>query len=121
MGVPPWGRAVAVESHPERARRIAQNAARLGVPGLRGVEGRAPAVGEALPLPDAVFLGGGATTPLLLDACWDALRAGGRLVVNAVTVQSEAVLAEWFGRVGGELGRLRGAGGRAGGGGTAAE
>src|SRR3954454_234389 len=106
MRVHPSCRAVAVESHPERARRIAQNAARLGVPGLRVVEGRAPAVLEGLPLPDAVFVGGGATTPLLLDACWDALRAGGRLVVNAVTVQSEAVLAEWFGRVGGELVRL---------------
>src|SRR3954471_18900004 len=106
MRVHPSCRAVAVESHPERARRIAQNAARLGVPGLRGGEGRAPEVLEGLPLPDAVFVGGGATTPLLLDTCWDALRAGGRLVVNAVTVQSEAVLAEWFGRVGGELVRL---------------
>jgi precorrin-6Y C5,15-methyltransferase (decarboxylating) len=106
MRVHPSCRALAVESRPERAARIAGNAARLGVPDLRVVEGRAPGVLEGLPTPDAVFVGGGATTPLLLDACWAALPSGGRLVVNAVTVESEAVLAEWFAQVGGELVRL---------------
>jgi precorrin-6Y C5,15-methyltransferase (decarboxylating) len=106
MRVHPSSRAIAVESVPDRARRIAANAARLGVPGLRVVEGRAPEALTGLPRPDAVFVGGGATTPLLLDACWEALPPGGRLVVNAVTVQSEAVLAEWHGRCGGELTRL---------------
>jgi precorrin-6B C5,15-methyltransferase / cobalt-precorrin-6B C5,C15-methyltransferase len=106
MRVHPSCRAVAVEAHPERAARIAENAARLGVPGLRVVEGHAPEALEGLPRPDAVFVGGGATTPLLLDACWEALAPGGRLVVNAVTVQSEAVLAEWHARCGGELTRL---------------
>jgi precorrin-6Y C5,15-methyltransferase (decarboxylating) len=53
-----------------------------------------------------VFVGGGATTPLLLETCWEALRPGGRLVANAVTVESEAVLAGWFARVGGELVRI---------------
>jgi precorrin-6Y C5,15-methyltransferase (decarboxylating) len=97
---------VAVESSPDRADRIARNAARLGVPGLEVVRGRAPAALDGLPTPDAVFVGGGTTTPLLLDACWEALRPGGRLVANAVTVESEAVLAGWFGRAGGELVRL---------------
>jgi precorrin-6Y C5,15-methyltransferase (decarboxylating) len=106
MRVHPSCRALAVESHPERVTRIAGNAARLGVPDLRVVEGRAPGVLEGLPTPDAVFVGGGATTPLLLDACWAALPSGGRLVVNAVTVESEAVLAEWLAQVGGELVRL---------------
>lgn len=102
----PACRAVAVESVPERAERAGRNAVRLGVPGLQVVVGRAPDALAGLDAPDAVFVGGGATTPLLLDACWAALRPGGRLVVNAVTVQSEAVLAEWHGRVGGELVRL---------------
>jgi precorrin-6Y C5,15-methyltransferase (decarboxylating) len=106
MRTHPTCRAVAVESRPDRAERIAANAARLGVPGLQVVEGRAPEVLAGLPEPDAVFVGGGATTPLLLDACWAALPPGGRLVVNAVTVQSEAVLADWFARVGGELVRI---------------
>jgi precorrin-6Y C5,15-methyltransferase (decarboxylating) len=106
MRVHPSCRAVAVEASPERAARIRQNAERLGVPGLEVVEGHAPEALSGLPRPDAVFVGGGATTPLLLDACWEALSPGGRLVVNAVTVQSEAVLAEWHARVGGELTRL---------------
>ncbi len=90
----------------ERAERIARNASRLGVPYLRVVHGSAPEVFGRLPQPDAVFVGGGATTPLLLDACWDALPPGGRMVVNAVTVQSEAVLADWQSRFGGALVRL---------------
>jgi precorrin-6Y C5,15-methyltransferase (decarboxylating) len=53
-----------------------------------------------------VFVGGGVTTLGLLDACWAALPTGGRLVANAVTVESEAVLAGWFARVGGELTRI---------------
>jgi precorrin-6Y C5,15-methyltransferase (decarboxylating) len=106
MRVHPSCRAIAVESQPARVRRIAGNAFALGVPDLEIVEGRAPGALHGLPRPDAVFVGGGATTPLLLDTCWDALDQGGRLVVNAVTVQSEAVLAEWHGRYGGSLTRL---------------
>jgi precorrin-6B C5,15-methyltransferase / cobalt-precorrin-6B C5,C15-methyltransferase len=106
MRVHPSCRAVAVEASAERARRIRENAVRLGVPGLQVVEGSAPSALTDLPRPDAVFVGGGATTPLLLDACWEALAPGGRLVVNAVTVQSEAVLAEWHARCGGSLTRI---------------
>ncbi|RBY95706.1 cobalamin biosynthesis bifunctional protein CbiET [Blastococcus sp. TF02-8] len=106
MRVHPSCRAVAIESHPERADRVVRNAARLGVPGLRVVAGRAPEALAGLPTPDAVFVGGGATVPGVLDACWDALPSGGRLVVNAVTVESEAVLAARHARDGGELVRL---------------
>ena len=106
MRVHPSCRAVAVESSAERARRIAENAARLGVPGLQVVEGKAPEALGGLPDPDAVFVGGGATEPGVLENCWDALAPGGRLVVNAVTVESEAVLAQWHARVGGQLTRL---------------
>jgi precorrin-6Y C5,15-methyltransferase (decarboxylating) len=102
----PSSRAVAVESRPNRAQRIARNASSLGVPGLRVVEGRAPEALAGLPAPDAIFVGGGATTAELLDTCWTALRPGGRLVANAVTVESESVLADWFARVGGELVRM---------------
>ena len=106
MRTHPSSRAIAVESRPDRAQRISRNATSLGVPGLRVVEGRAPDVFDGLPAPDAVFVGGGATTPGLLEACWAALPDGGRLVANAVTVESEAVLAGWFGLVGGELVRI---------------
>ncbi|GAA4396910.1 bifunctional cobalt-precorrin-7 (C(5))-methyltransferase/cobalt-precorrin-6B (C(15))-methyltransferase [Actinomadura verrucosospora] len=98
--------AVAVESRPERAERIGRNAGALGVPGVRVVAGRAPDALEGLPPPDAVFVGGGLTVPGLLERCWDALRPGGRLVANAVTLESEAKVVELRRTHGGELVRL---------------
>ncbi|MFF0287863.1 precorrin-6y C5,15-methyltransferase (decarboxylating) subunit CbiE [Streptomyces sp. NPDC005262] len=102
----PSCRAVTVERDPVRAGRIARNADRLGVPALRVVTGRAPEALAGLPVPDAVFIGGGLTVPGLLDACWDALPPGGRLVANTVTLESEALLAERYRRHGGDLVRL---------------
>jgi precorrin-6Y C5,15-methyltransferase (decarboxylating) len=102
----PSNAAVAIESRADRAAAVRRNADRLGVPSLRIVAGRAPAALEGLPAPDAVFVGGGATVPGMLETCWAALRPGGRLVVNAVTVESEAVLAGWYARLGGDLVRL---------------
>ncbi|OAL14400.1 precorrin-6Y methyltransferase [Streptomyces noursei] len=99
-------RAVSVERSPERAARITRNAAALGVPALRVVTAAAPAGLTELPAPDAVFIGGGLTAHGLLDACWDALRPGGRLVANTVTLESEALLADRYRRHGGELVRL---------------
>ncbi|MGW1517791.1 precorrin-6y C5,15-methyltransferase (decarboxylating) subunit CbiE [Streptomyces sp. NPDC002287] len=106
MRTHPSCRAVAVERVPERAARIARNAAALGVPGLRVVVGAAPAALDQLDAPDAVFIGGGLTAPGLLDAAWAALAPGGRLVVNTVTLESEAVLAQQHRRLGGELVKL---------------
>ncbi|WP_328936705.1 precorrin-6y C5,15-methyltransferase (decarboxylating) subunit CbiE [Streptomyces tauricus] len=106
MRTHPSCRAVSVERDPARAERITRNADRLGVPGLRVVTGAAPAVLAELPPPAAVFIGGGLTAPGLLDACWDALPAGGRLVANTVTLESEALLADAYRRRGGELVRL---------------
>ncbi|WP_369182524.1 precorrin-6y C5,15-methyltransferase (decarboxylating) subunit CbiE [Streptomyces sp. Y1] len=98
--------AVSIERDPVRAERIARNAATLGVPRLRVVTGPAPAALAELPTPDAVFIGGGLTAPGLLDSCWSALRPGGRLVANTVTLESEALLTEWYRRHGGELVKL---------------
>lgn len=99
-------RAVTVERDAVRAERITRNADALGVPALRVVTGRAPEALAGLPAPDAVFVGGGLTAPGLLDACWAALRPGGRLVANTVTLESEALLARWYARYGGDLVRL---------------
>ncbi|MEU4794748.1 precorrin-6y C5,15-methyltransferase (decarboxylating) subunit CbiE [Streptomyces sp. NPDC023327] len=106
MRAHPACRAVTVEKNAVRAERIVRNADRLGVPGLRVVTGAAPEALYALPVPDAVFIGGGLTAPGLLDACWEALPAGGRLVANTVTLESEALLTGWYRRHGGELVRL---------------
>ncbi|MEU1194706.1 precorrin-6y C5,15-methyltransferase (decarboxylating) subunit CbiE [Streptomyces sp. NPDC005813] len=106
MRTHPSCRAVTVERDPARAERITRNAERLGVPGLRVVTGEAPAALAELPTPQAVFVGGGLTAPGLLDACWEALPLGGRLVANTVTLESEALLADAYRRRGGELVRL---------------
>ena len=57
--------------------------------------------------PDVIFIGGGLTTPGLVEACLGRLPAGGRLVANAVTAESEALLVEWYSRLGGELRRFQ--------------
>ncbi|UUZ61736.1 hypothetical protein LP418_18720 [Nocardioides sp. B-3] len=69
MRAHPTCRATAVEGNPDRAARILRNASRLGVPGLSVVTGRAPDALTGLPAPDAIFIGGGATAPGVLDAC----------------------------------------------------
>ncbi|MEU6174782.1 precorrin-6y C5,15-methyltransferase (decarboxylating) subunit CbiE [Streptantibioticus parmotrematis] len=99
-------RAIAVERDPVRAERVTRNADALGVPGLRLVTGPAPEALAGLPTPDAVFIGGGLTAPGLLAACWEALPPGGRLVANTVTLESEAVLGQWYARHGGDLVRI---------------
>jgi precorrin-6B C5,15-methyltransferase / cobalt-precorrin-6B C5,C15-methyltransferase len=101
----PLARAIAVEARADRAERAGRNAAALGVPGLCVVGGRAPGVLAGLPAPDAVFVGGGVTTAGLLEACWERLAPGGRLVAHAVTVESEAVLHAGQRAHGGQLTR----------------
>jgi len=71
------------------------------------VRGEAPDDFEGAARPDVVFIGGGLTRSGLLQACLDRLPAGGRLVANAVTVESEALLVEWYSRLGGELSRFQ--------------
>jgi precorrin-6Y C5,15-methyltransferase (decarboxylating) len=98
--------AIAIEPHPSRRGYMAHNAAALGTPGLQIVAGKAPAALQNLPSPDAVFIGGGLSTDHLLATCWQALRAGGRLVANTVTLASEQVLLQWHSQYGGDLTRI---------------
>jgi precorrin-6Y C5,15-methyltransferase (decarboxylating) len=99
-------KAIGIESEPQRAARAARNAAVLGTPDLQIVQKRAPEAFSGLPSPDAVFIGGGLSKTDLFEAAWAALKPGGRLVANAVSLQSEARLIEYFQRHGGELVRL---------------
>jgi precorrin-6Y C5,15-methyltransferase (decarboxylating) len=101
----PSCRAIAIECEAERCARIGRNALALGVPGLRVVEAEAPAGLDELPAPDAVFIGGGATRPVF-ERCWQALRPGGRLVINAVALETEALLLALYAEHGGELTRI---------------
>ncbi|HEV3431469.1 MAG TPA: precorrin-6y C5,15-methyltransferase (decarboxylating) subunit CbiE [Paraburkholderia sp.] len=99
-------RAIAIESNSERQRFIEHNRDALGVPALQLVAGRAPDALAGLATPDAVFIGGGVTVPGVLQTCWERLAPGGRLVANAVTVQSEAALVAWRAQHGGTLTRI---------------
>lgn len=96
----PACRAIGFEADPERAARARGNAARLGV-ALDVIEGRAPAVLAGQPRPDAVFIGGGLSREVI-----EALPAGVRLVAHAVTLESEALLAQLQGERGGSLLRI---------------
>ncbi len=98
--------AIAIEARPDRAARIRRNAAAFGVPRLEVVKGAAPAALKDLPQPHAIFVGGGASDAGVLDQTITALRAGGRLVVNAVTLETEARLIARHANLGGELIRL---------------
>ena len=106
MRAHPTCRAVAVEADPARAERIDRNARSLGVPTLHVVCGSAPEALGDLATPDAVFVGGGASRPGVLQRCLDGLRGGGRIVVHGVTVETEAVLAAAYAEHGGELTRI---------------
>jgi precorrin-6Y C5,15-methyltransferase (decarboxylating) len=96
-------RALAIEMNPERCARIRRNAQNLGVPHIEIVEGEAPRALQNLEQPNAIFVGGGFTAPGLIEFCWSALAPRGRLVVNAVTLESQADLFAAHRRFGGEL------------------
>lgn len=96
--------ATVIEAEPTRAARIGENAVRLGARRLRVVEGAAPEALEDLAAPDAVFIGGG-LSPALIAAVERRAR-GARVVANAVTLESEALLAEAHSRLGGTLFRM---------------
>ena len=106
MRAHPSCRALAIEADAGRQGLIEHNRDALGVPGLQLVRGTAPAALGGLETPDAIFIGGGVTRDGVLETCWQHLRPGGRLVANAVTLQSEMTLMAWRARHGGELTRL---------------
>lgn len=98
--------AIAIEGDPGRAARIGRNAAAFGVPGLAIVHGTAPAALADLETPDAIFIGGGGSDPGVLDTAIRAMRPGGRLVANAVTLEMEALLIARHAGLGGALTRI---------------
>jgi precorrin-6Y C5,15-methyltransferase (decarboxylating) len=106
MRAHPGCRAIAIEANGQRQRLIEHNRDALGVPGLQLVEGDAPGALTGLPEPDAIFIGGGVTAPDMLETCWSHLKKGGRMIVNAVTIQSEATLVAWRALHGGEMTRI---------------
>ena len=99
-------RAVAIEANADRAARIRRNAAAFGVPGLEIVEGAAPAGARGIAARRMRFSSAAGASPDVLDAVAGALRSGGRLVANAVTLETEALLIARHAVLGGELTRI---------------
>lgn len=102
----PSMRAIAIEANSDRAARIVRNAAHCGVPDLVVIEGSAPKAFAKLQTPDAIFIGGGGSDAGVLEKAIKALRPGGRLVANAVTLEMEALLLDQHNRRGGDLIRI---------------
>ncbi len=102
----PSMRAIAIEANSERAARTTRNAAHCGVPGLVVVEGKAPKALAGLATPDAIFIGGGGSVSGVFNAAIKALRSGGRLVANAVTLEMETLLLAQHTKRGGDLTRI---------------
>lgn len=98
--------AIAFESEAERLRLIAANASRLGTPRLRIAAGEAPATLLGQDAPDAVFIGGGLGVPGVFEASWEALKPGGAMVANVVTIEGEMHLYDLHEKHGGDLARI---------------
>ncbi|SEP78956.1 precorrin-6Y C5,15-methyltransferase (decarboxylating) [Devosia sp. YR412] len=99
-------KAIAIESNPERSQRILLNAKALGVPDLTLIHGAAPQALAGLEPPHAIFVGGGGSQPGVFEAAIAALRPGGRMVANAVTLEMEALLLARHAELGGTLTRI---------------
>lgn len=98
-------RAIGIEPRADRSSIAAQNALALGTPALQLIDGFAPQALEGLATPDAVFIGGGISAEVI-DKCRDVLKPLGRLVVNAVTLESEAIIHAKYQELGGDLQRI---------------
>jgi len=101
----PTTSATVVEANADRAARIRTNAARLGVDRLNVIVGKAPMPLDEVATPQAVFIGGGLSESLLRQL-YESLPSGTRLVANAVTLESEALLVAWQAKLGGDLMRV---------------
>jgi precorrin-6Y C5,15-methyltransferase (decarboxylating) len=100
-----YARAIGIEPRADRRAMAAGNALSLGAPKLEIIDGKAPDALTGLEKPDAIFIGGG-LDEVVFETCWTALRPLGRLVANAVTLESEEVLIRLQRAHGGDLVKL---------------
>jgi precorrin-6B C5,15-methyltransferase / cobalt-precorrin-6B C5,C15-methyltransferase len=102
----PRNRCIGIEDRAYRAERARRNALELGATLLDIRIARAPEALTDLPTPDAIFVGGGASEAGVFDAAWAALKSGGRLVINGVTLETETLLGALYAQHGGTMRRL---------------
>ena len=100
------GTASAVEQHAERVVNIRANAASFGMDHRLGVHfGATQDLLASLPTPHAIFVGGGFDAALF-GGLQSAAPTGCRLVVNAVTLETESALLQLHAQHGGTLLRI---------------
>ena len=93
----PAGRVYAIEKNPEGIGLIAENAKRFGVENITVIEGAAPDALAGLPELDVALIGGsGRKLSDILDIIGERLRPNGRIVANAITMQTVAACLDYF-------------------------
>ncbi len=100
----PNGRVFAVERNGQSQAFLKENLNKFGSRNISLIEAEAPACFEELPDPDRVFIGGsGGHLWSILEAVDGRLASGGRVVLNAVTLDTLTSATEFFENTGYQL------------------
>lgn len=98
--------ACAIEPNAQRRNLILENSRKLGTEKIQIIEAPAPKCLNALPAPNAIFIGGGLGEGEMVEYCIKALQSGGYLVANAVTLESISILVDSAREYGGDLAQI---------------
>ena len=91
------GKVFAIEKEKSRAMHIEKNKKRFAISNLEIINGNAPDCLKELPMPDAVFIGGGGEDiGKILAVCSKKLTVRGRIVVNAITLDTLKTATDFF-------------------------
>ncbi|HET6370649.1 MAG TPA: precorrin-6y C5,15-methyltransferase (decarboxylating) subunit CbiE [Nitrospiria bacterium] len=91
------GKVFAIEKNEEDVGLIRENIDRFDTPNVTVLHAKAPDGLDALPDPDAVFIGGsGSRMSDILQICWKRLKTPGHLVVNLATIENLAEAYSFF-------------------------
>ena len=102
-------KAIAIECDSQRIEFLKKNAIELGVPNLEIIQGRAPDIIAGIKKPNAIFIGGGLSVDngiAIIEKSINSLLHNGRLVINAVTIETEILLINNYRKYGGDLTRI---------------
>jgi cobalt-precorrin-6B (C15)-methyltransferase len=91
------GKVYAIERNITGIALITANTTKFRLTNVELVQGEAPAALAGLPVPDVVIVGGsGGNLPQILDICYERLRIGGRIIINAVTLETLCSAQQFF-------------------------
>ena len=97
-------KAVAIERDKKQLSRIKLNSETLGTPHLKIVEGQAPKIFLKIKEnPQKIFIGGGISSPKIINECIERLLPTGLIIANSVTIESKQKLLRLWKKYGGDL------------------